>query len=304
MREGCIVAEGHYSGWGKMHAEQELFKKFVQKLRPTDMLYVNLEPCISFAGKKTPSCAEFLIHRGVKNVVVGMLDPDIRVCGKGLAALRNAGVTIFGPVVQHECYWFNRGYVSLRKKGRPWVTLKRAQTPLGKIQSEHGGRRLMITSETQDRWSHRFLRTTHDAVLVGVQTVIADNPALTVRYGVPAMRQPLRIILDPTLRVPLTAKVCNVECAPTMVITGSLRKDPLVLKKRSELQRCGVEVVDAPLKRNGLFDFDLLFALLTTPREGFFGISSMLVEGGQRTWAAFRKSRIVDMEVTLVGTVQ
>jgi diaminohydroxyphosphoribosylaminopyrimidine deaminase/5-amino-6-(5-phosphoribosylamino)uracil reductase len=299
VREGRILAEGHYSRWGTLHAEQDLFKKFDQVLRPEDVLYVNLEPCVSFAGKRTPSCTELLIQKGLKQVVIGMLDPDLRVYGKGVAALKNAGVDVCVPLLQNACAWLNRGYVALRTKGRPWVTLKRAQNVGGTTKGAH--RRFMITEPAQDRWAHRHLRATHDAILVGVETVVADNPSLTVRHGVHVACQPLRIILDPTLRVPLEAKVCSQGKAKTMIIVGSGYNDPLMLKKRAELEKRGLAIVDVPLQNHGLFDFDALFDVLMSARGDCPGMSSILVEGGAKTWKTFTEAGCIDMEVTLVG---
>ena len=117
---------------------------------------------------------------GVKHVVYGMHDPDVRVAGKGIEILRAQGITIEGPVLRAECEWLNRGFASVRTNGRPWITLKGARTSAGEIAHTDGSEK-KITTEEQDRWSHTWLRDRSDAVLVGVHTVQMDDPQLTVR---------------------------------------------------------------------------------------------------------------------------
>ncbi|MFH0770206.1 MAG: bifunctional diaminohydroxyphosphoribosylaminopyrimidine deaminase/5-amino-6-(5-phosphoribosylamino)uracil reductase RibD [Candidatus Peregrinibacteria bacterium] len=299
VREGKIIAEAWHEKFGGDHAERALLKAIKTEILPTDILYVNLEPCCHTG--KTPPCTDIMIERGVKRVVYGMVDPDPAVSGKGILALERAGVELMGPVNRALCEWMNRGFVSLRTACRPWVTIKRAQTPSGEIASADG-KPVKITSREQDVWSHTWLRARHDAILVGVGTIIADNPFLDKRFEqvhktVPQSSDPLRIILDPHLRIPLDAKVVTGKNAPgTMVIT-SKDVDP---KIRSALQERGVRVEVVSLGK-GTFDFASLWEILTTPKGDFHGIASVLVEGGVRTWRAFKDAEVVDEEVTLIG---
>lgn len=308
VREGKIIAEAYHSEFGKAHAERQLLENHDprtssaeaerygarQIIRSTDTLYVNLEPCCHQG--KTPACTDVIIERGVKHVVFGMIDPDPRVAGKGIACLKEAGIEVIGPVLRAQCEWFNRGFVSLKTKGRPWVTLRRAQTRSGAIAKPDGGP-LKITSVEQDRWTHGWLRARHDAIVVGVQTVIADDPLLTVRFSFNRSTAPLRFILDPRLRIPLSARVVNAPLASgTMVVTGP-GSDAV---KRRELEGRGVPVAEIPL-HEGRFDFPALWKVLTEDKGDFHGISSVLVEGGARTWQSFREAGVVDEEVTLMG---
>lgn len=294
VRDGLIIAEAFCEGFGLLHAERHLLQDYRREILPSDILYVNLEPCCHFG--KTPPCTDIIIERGVKKVVYGMVDPDSLVLGKGIICLLKAGIRVMGPVERARCEWLNRGFVSLRTKGRPWVTVRRAQTKDGVI-AHPDGSSLKITSEEQDRWKHEWLRGRHDAILVGVQTVIADDPELTVRFGLD-VPSPLRIVLDPKFRIPLTARVVNgVLASGTMVIT-SPGSDP---NKRKELTERGVGVTEIPLK-SGQFDLLSLWKMLTTPSGDFHGIASILIEGGAKTWQSFREAGVVDEEATLMGT--
>ncbi len=294
VREGKVVAEGCYEGFGKPHAERQLLEKFVQKISSKDILYVNLEPC-SHQGM-TPPCTNYLINKGIKKVVYGMQDPDSRVAGKGIAALRKGDVEVIGPVLRTECEWLNKGFISLRTKGRPWITLKRAQTLSGKTSAK--GSRLRITSAEQDAWAHENLRNESDAILVGVETVIRDEPLLTTRNPNKKSEQNYRIILDPTLRIPQSANVVSDSYKEKTIIVTEISK--LKTKEAEELLGRGVQVIGVET-RKGKFVWEDLWKALTTPSESFHGISSILVEGGARTWEEFKKAGVVDEEIMLVG---
>ncbi|MFH0851613.1 MAG: dihydrofolate reductase family protein [Candidatus Peregrinibacteria bacterium] len=237
-----------------------------------------------------------------------MVDPDTNDSGKGIACLRAAGIEVSGPVERARCEWINRGFISLRTNGRPWVTLKRAQTMAGAV-AQPDGSSLKITAAEQDRWAHEWLRARHDVILVGVQTIITDDPQLNTRivHGLPS---PLRVILDPKLRIPLTARVVKGALASgTVVVTapGVDRAERKVLTER------GVRVVEIPL-HDGHFDLPSIWKVLTRPTiqsygraapDGdFHGIVSILIEGGARTWQRFREANVIDEEVTLIGRTQ
>ena len=221
LRRGAIVAEGFHAAWGRAHAERALLEAFSSDVEPEDVLVVNLEPCCHHG--KTPPCIDILLQRGVRRVVVGMADPDPRVAGKGIALLRSAGVAVEGPVLPELCYRANRGFVSVRTTGRPWITLKRAQTPDGRVANPDGSP-LKITSSAQDVWAHTRLRATHDAILIGVGTALCDDPSLNTRFAqlLPqenAPIQPWRIVLDRELRLPPTAKLAtDAHRARTIVV--------------------------------------------------------------------------------------
>lgn len=290
VRDGSVIAEGVHEAFGKAHAERQLLEKFDQEMRSTDTLYVNLEPCVH-TNKKTPPCAQFLVERGVKRVVYGMKDPNPDVSGKGIEYLNKNGVQTFGPILEQECKRFNRGFLSLQTKGRPWITLKQAVTSDGRHCNADRSF-LKITDEEQDEWSHRFLRARHDAILVGVGTVVIDNPRLTTRLveGPPPLT---RIILDRTLRTPPSASAVGRE---TIIIVG----EGVAAEKRKPFEEAGARVLQVASVSRGFVWADLWKAL-AVPVGDFHGIASVLVEGGGETWSAFRSAGLLDEEVTLVG---
>lgn len=293
VRNGAIIAEAFHEGFGKAHAERSLLEKFDQKIRSTDILYVNLEPCCHLG--KTPACTDIIIERGVKHVVFGMIDPNPQVAGKGIACLIKAGIRVTGPVERAQCEWLNRGFISLRTKGRPWVTIRSARTKDGAI-AKPDGSPLKITSEEQDRWTHAWLRGRHDTILVGVQTVITDNPHLTVRFGI-HLPSPLRVVLDPHLRIPLASRIVNGDLASgTFVITAPGADSG----SASQLRARGVKVREVPM-RSERFEWAGLWKVLTCPPPSgdFYGVASVLIEGGAETWRNFREAGAVDAEVLL-----
>ncbi|OGJ57972.1 riboflavin biosynthesis protein RibD [Candidatus Peribacteria bacterium RIFCSPHIGHO2_01_FULL_55_13] len=301
VRDGKIIAEAHHEEFGSHHAEAKLINKLDHKIQQEDGLYLNLEPCCHTL-KKTPPCTDAIIKSGIKRVVFGMLDPNPKVSGKGVEELQKNGIEVVGPIERAQCEWFNRGFVSLITKGRPWITLKRAQGRKGQIAHEDGSK-MKITSDEQNRWSHSFLRAKHDAILVGVGTVVSDDPFLTARMTndqEPMTRQqPLRIVLDPDLRIPLSAKIVSSEMGKgTMVVTKDSGDSK---EKMVELRECGVRVIQIPMDASGVFEMQALFRVLTTPTQDFHGITSVLVEGGRKTWEAFRAAKAVDCEVRLIG---
>lgn len=310
VREGTVIAQAWHEEFGGQHAEALLIKKCVQNIQQKDVLYLNLEPCCH-TQKKTPPCTQAIIKSGVKHVVIGMVDPNPEVAGKGIRELRKYGISVICGIKRARCEWFNRGFVSLMTKGRPWVTLKRAETQAGAIACDDGSK-MKITSVEQDAWSHQYLRAKHDAILVGVGTVVTDDPSLMVRVTNDqesmTRQQPLRIVLDPHLRIPLNANVVSREMAGgTMVVVKEPKetKEPKEAKELQEKMRIlrenDVRIVPIPLDVSGRFDMHALFRFLTTPTKDFHGITSILVEGGAKTWETFRKANAVDCEVTLSG---
>jgi diaminohydroxyphosphoribosylaminopyrimidine deaminase/5-amino-6-(5-phosphoribosylamino)uracil reductase len=317
VRGDTIIAEGYHSHFGGPHAERMLLENYQGTIEPDDVLYVNLEPCCHTG--KTPPCTDIIIERGVKHVVYGMLDSDHRVAGKGSEVLRSKGVTAEGPFLRTECEYANRGFTTVRMEGRPWVTIKMAMDRAGRISNDDGSP-LKITSNEQDVWSHTWLRSRHDAILVGVQTIIADDPSLNTRFAqntdIPFLsglntisdhslnkkmiqKKPLRIILDPHFRIPVDARVCDASLQPTLicVVSESLHND---YPKARALKDKGAIIKEVELASDGGFAWASLWNALLTPSGDYHGITSILVEGGLKTWRAFSE-RDVDEQVKLTG---
>jgi len=299
VRDGAVIAEGWHAGFGELHAERALLQSFQGEVRSTDILYVNLEPCCHTG--KTPPCTDIILQKGVRTVVYGLRDPDPRVAGQGIELLRSRGVTVIGPVARASCEYLNRGFLSVHTRQRPWITLKSARTRSGAIANSDGSR-LKISSEKQDQWSHTMLRQRTDAILVGVGTILRDNPKLNTRFAqkIPqelGLHQPWRIVLDPMLRIPMDARIVTDEAVTrTMILTTP----DAGAERRRELEKRGVSVRSVPLA-NGTFSFDALWKVLLTPVGSYIGLTSILVEGGAKTWEIFRTAKCLDEEVCLVG---
>ena len=191
VSENQIVSEGYHSVFGGPHAEVEVLKGVSPEQCAGSILYVNLEPCSHYG--KTPPCTEAIIAAGIRTIVYGMEDPNPLVAGRGLRRLAEAGIRVVGPVLEYECIELNRGYIKTILKKSPWISLKIAQTLDGRIAlPDH--RSKWITEE-RSRHTVQHLRSRHDAVLVGIGTVLQDDPRLTARFPGPACPNELFWIL-------------------------------------------------------------------------------------------------------------
>ena len=188
-----IIGEGFHARCGQAHAEVNAFasvKPEDEHLLPQSTLYVSLEPC-AHQGK-TPPCADLIVNKGVKRVMVGCLDPFAKVSGRGVEIMRKAGIDVTVGVMEQECRYLNRRFITFHTQHRPYIILKWAQTPDGVI-GKLGGEPLLISNPTTLRHSHH-LRATSSAILVGWRTNENDHPALTTRhYNGP---DPVRIVYD------------------------------------------------------------------------------------------------------------
>jgi diaminohydroxyphosphoribosylaminopyrimidine deaminase / 5-amino-6-(5-phosphoribosylamino)uracil reductase len=287
-RSGEFAGEGFHARAGEPHAERLALERAGTRAR-AGTLYVTLEPC-AHEGR-TPPCVAAVIAAGVARVVVAMEDPDQRVAGAGLKALRQAGIAVEVGLAQEAARSLNRFYIKHRMTGLPWVTARFAASLDGKIATASGESR-WITSEAARLESHR-LRQQHDAVLVGAGTVVADDPELTNRLPEP-MRQPLRIVIDSTLRAPAGAKVfAGLEIAPTLVVTTPRASEEAI----TDMRRIGVEVVKvAATGADQRVDLAQLLRLL-----GNRGLLSVLVEGGAEVNGAFFDSGLVDGVVAFLA---
>ncbi len=237
-RDGEVLATGYHRAAGEPHAEAMALAKLDFRA-PGATLYVTLEPCVHYG--RTPPCAESIVSAGISEVVAGMVDPNPRVRGRGIERLREAGIRVRVGVLEQECTDLNRGFIKVMTLGLPHLTLKVAATADGKLATVAGASR-WITSGEARRAVHR-LRADSDAIIVGSGTVAADDPRLTARHGGrPRGRQPLRVVLDSTLRCPQDALVFTDRAAPTLVFTTPGADS----RKRDELETRGVEVAEVP----------------------------------------------------------
>ncbi len=276
--EGQPAGEGFHERAGTPHAEIHALRAAGDRARG-GTLYVTLEPC-SHAGRTGP-CVEAVIAAGIRRVVVAMRDPDPQVNGAGVARLRAAGLEVDEGVGEEAARRLNEMYAVHRSLGRPFVLLKWAMTLDGRVATASGSSRWISSAESRAH-AHR-LRHQCDAVLVGVGTVLADDPELTARFA--GARQPLRVVLDSRLRTPPTARVVGAGTLIATTVTGG-----------DELRAKGAEVVRLPAGSTGRVDVKPLLELLA--RRGVLGV---LVEGGPRVHAAFFEAALVDKVVAYIA---
>ena len=297
VKNGRIVGRGYHQGPGQPHAEILALKEAGLRAGGAT-LYVTLEPCCHLL-KRTPPCVPAVVQSGVRQVVVAMADPNPSVKGRGIAALRRAGIMATTGIARENATQLNRAYLHWVRTGRPYVILKAGMTLDGKVATAKGESR-WITGPLARRDAHR-LRSQVDAVVVGIGTVIQDDPTLTARLSdrprKPALRQPLRVVLDSRLRTPPTARVCATQDqAKTLIVTT--RRAPR--SRRRVLEQAGVEVVSLSTK-NGPVSLPALMTML-----GKRGITSLLIEGGSTVNAAALRAKLVNHVVlylapTLMG---
>ncbi len=276
VRDGRVVGEGFHERFGGKHAEINALERASEAARGSTV-YVTLEPCTHYG--KTPPCVDRLIEARPARVVIGTTDPNPLVSGKGVKTLEKQGIETVVGVLEESCRALNEAYFHFMHTGRPFVTVKFAQSLDGRVATVTGNSR-WISSGPSLRLAHRERRL-HDAVLVGVGTVLQDDPELTVRLV--RGRNPLRVILDSRLRAPLGAKVLkDQDRAKTLVVTTRLGSR----EKRDELHRVGLETLSLPRGRDGGVSLGRLLDEL-----GKRGVSSLLVEGGSGVITAFLREK-------------
>ncbi|HEX9465496.1 MAG TPA: bifunctional diaminohydroxyphosphoribosylaminopyrimidine deaminase/5-amino-6-(5-phosphoribosylamino)uracil reductase RibD [Alphaproteobacteria bacterium] len=280
VRAGAVVGRGWTQRGGRPHAETVALA-LAGAAAAGATAYVTLEPC-SHHGQ-TPPCANALIAAKVARVVAAVEDPDPRVSGGGFAALRQAGIALETGVLAEEAAELNAGFFLRVREGRPLVTLKAATTLDGRI-ATHAGESKWITGEAARHRAH-VLRTQHDAVLVGVGTALADDPQLTARLPGLAARSPVRILLDPRLRLPLTAQLIQTANKVPTWIACYADSDR---SRRDVLTDCGVELIDLKPSGDRPDMQEMLQALAAR------GITRVLVEGGGRVAGALLGDGLVD----------
>jgi diaminohydroxyphosphoribosylaminopyrimidine deaminase / 5-amino-6-(5-phosphoribosylamino)uracil reductase len=286
VKDAKVIGRGYHARAGAPHAEIVALQQAGGAARGAD-LYVTLEPCSHFG--RTAPCVDAVITVGIARVFVGCVDPNPQVAGQGLARLRAAGVEVYEGHCKDEACEFNLPHRKFITTGLPLVTLKLACSLDGKI-ATHTGASKWITGEAARKFAHQ-LRAQHRAIVVGVNTIITDDPSLTTRLGnknVPHYQQPLRVVVDSRGRTSEMARFLRVDSSdktrlPVIATTAQITDD-----KRAALATAGAEILVLP-DRQGRVSLEHLLAALAARN-----ITSVLVEGGGKLAAGFLEAGLVD----------
>jgi diaminohydroxyphosphoribosylaminopyrimidine deaminase / 5-amino-6-(5-phosphoribosylamino)uracil reductase len=283
--DGSVLATGYHHRAGEPHAEIEALRQAGEAARGADM-YVTLEPCVRQG--RTPPCVDAVIAAGPRRCFIAMPDPNPSVGGRGLSALAAAGVTVHVGIGGQQAARLNEFYVKHITTGLPFVTAKFAGSLDGRITTA-GGESRWITSEESRRRAHH-LRHEHDAVLVGVNTVVRDDPQLTARFE--DARTPLRVVLDTRLRTPPEARLLHEPGGTIIATTGNVDS-----QAAAALRQAGAEILVVG-EATGRVDLAEVLRVL-----GSRGVISVLVEGGAEVLGAAFDAGMVDKVVAFIAPV-
>lgn len=283
VKEGEIIGEGYHHAFGAEHAEINALKKTSSPSKAT--MYVTLEPCSHYG--KTPPCCDAIIQSGIKSVFIGTKDPNPLVAGQGIQKLKQHGIDVKVGLLEDECVELNKVFFHYIKTKKPYVTLKTAMTLDGKIATRTGQSK-WITGE-QARTHVQSLRHSHSAIMVGIGTVLADNPMLTCRlkHG----KNPTRIICDTHLKIPLSSKIAQTASnVPTIIAASYINNE-----KAKQLKALGCQLISTPTK-DGRIDLNALMLHL-----GQMDIDSLLLEGGAELNYSALQAGIVNQVIAYIA---
>ena len=285
VKNDTIIGEGYHKCFGKEHAEIVALRDAGENARDAT-LFVNLEPCCHYG--KTPPCTDAIIKAGIKRVVIGMADPNPLVNQQGIKILRENGIEVEAGVEKEACEQLNRVFIKFIKTRLPFVTLKIAQTIDGRISTSTGHAR-WITSEAARKQGHR-LRSQNDVVIVGIGTVLADDPQLNVRLLKGS--NPVRIVLDSSLRIPLKSQLLTDESAYKTIVATTSKN----LEKIETIKKTGAQVWQFEKDKNGRIPLPELLKKIGQDNK-----SSIMVEGGAQIFTSFIKENLSDRIVFFIA---
>lgn len=286
VKDGVILGTGLHRKAGEPHAEVHAFRMAGEQAQGAT-LYVTLEPCSHFG--KTPPCANLVKESKVARVVVAMEDPNPSVAGRGIQLLREAGIEVEVGLLEQQARKVNERFIHNMLTERPFVVSKFAMTLDGKI-AAHNGHSQWITSEEARKDVHE-IRHEVDGILVGINTVLKDNPKLTTRLEQKIGRNPIRVVLDRQLQTPLDAHIAQTTEARTVIVTAFDAPE----EKAIALEKQGVAIIRVANNESGLDIEATLKALY------HFGITHLLVEGGGAVNASFLRSGFIDQYIVYVA---
>lgn len=277
VKNGEIIGEGYHECYGQAHAERNAVKNAKKDVEGST-IYVTLEPCAHYG--KTPPCVDLIIEKKFKKVVIGMLDPNTLVAGKSIEKLKKHGIEVLVGVKEEECKKINDIFIKYITSKIPFILLKSGISLDGKIATSTGESKWITSKESRE--DSQNLRNRLASIMVGVNTVIEDNPELTCR--IENGRNPIRIIVDSNLRIPLDCKLVNKKDGLTIVGTTEKADE----SKKQELRDLGVKVIEVSEKAGRVDLKELVIKL------GQEGIDSILIEGGGTLNFSALKEGIVD----------
>lgn len=291
VRDGVVVGLGHTQPPGSVHAEVMALRQAGARAKGATM-YVTLEPCCHQG--RTPPCTQAIIDAGISEVHMSLIDPNPLVSGKGLKMLEEAGVKTFVGEYEERAREINEGYIKFITTGMPFVIAKFAMSLDGKIATQNGDSK-WISGDESRKFVH-YLRHIVDAIMVGANTVVADDPQLSARgcsgKGGKTKQQPLRVIVDGRGRTPLSARVFE-EPGNTVIAVAK----PFDAKKMEDFLKAGAEVVELPAEQ-GVIDLGELLNLL-----GKRQVTSILVEGGNKLFGSLFDRGLIDKVLAFISPI-
>ncbi|WP_272507431.1 bifunctional diaminohydroxyphosphoribosylaminopyrimidine deaminase/5-amino-6-(5-phosphoribosylamino)uracil reductase RibD [Clostridium aestuarii] len=287
VKDDKIIAEGYHQFYGGPHAEVNALNNAVEDIDGA-VMYVTLEPCSHYG--KTPPCANTIAKTGIKKVVVGMKDPNPIVAGRGIKILEESGIEVISGVLENEVKEINEIFIKYITTKTPFCLLKTAMTLDGKI-ATHNGDSKWITNEKSRKYVHQ-IRNRVSAIMVGIGTVLQDNPKLTTRLEEKESSDPTRVIVDSRGRIPLDCNVLNVdsEAQTIVVVTELADKD-----KINSIKEKGADVIITPSKDNRV---NLAYLMKELGKRD---IDSVLLEGGSTLNYSALKENIVDKVISFIA---
>ncbi len=286
-RGGRVIGEGAHLQYGAPHAEVAAMVAAQNDCRGAT-IYVTLEPCSHFG--RTPPCADALIRAGIKRVIAAVKDPNPLVSGQGIERLRKAGIAVDVGLLEEEARQLNEVFFTFHELRRPFITAKWAMTLDGRT-SVDAGASYWISNELSREYVHE-LRSRHDAIMVGVGTVIQDNPRLTVRLKGYRGRQPTRIIVDAVLRSPLGSRCLSRRAGGPTILAAS----KVASAERVQRMEAAGHTVISTESRQRIVNLEDMFSQLHA-----MGITSVLVEGGRQIHTSLFRLGLVDRVIAFVA---
>jgi len=285
VKDGRIIGQGYHEKYGQAHAEVNAIASAKEDVTGAT-LYVTLEPCSHFG--KTPPCSDLVIDKKIKRVVVATLDPNPLVAGKGIERLRNNGIEVVTGLMEEESQQLNEVFIKYIVTKEPFVVMKNAMSLDGKIATVTGESQ-WISGETARKQVH-VLRHELSGIMVGIETVIKDDPQLTAR--IPNSNNPIRIVVDSQLRIPITSAILTHQDEAKTIIATTERADK---EKLETLRQLGIEVI-VTKEKSGRVNLQELMRTV-----GAMGIDSILLEGGATLNFSALEENIVDKIQTYIA---